>query len=121
MAYPREEIPDGDDLYMRIHYKTIREGKPFAGVFKNHGRGMSTNWSKYSDANATRIQGTQNSGAYGVLSMRVGDVRTIPEQVVVHSPEPSNRAHTDVEGKKDVENRLKYYNIHSMVIQPDMA
>jgi len=122
MGYAPEDIPDNDDLYMRIHRNTIREGAPFAGVFKNHGRGMSTNWSKYADANATRAQGAQNAGAYGVLSIRVGDVRSIPEQVVVHTPEPDNRAHTDVEGeKKDVEIRFKYYNFASIVIQPNIA
>lgn len=123
MNYEKEYIPDGYDLYMRIHRNVIMEGAPFAGVFKNRGNGMSTNWSKYADADKTRVQGrgALNPENYGVLSMRVDDVRSIPEQVVVHLPDPDNQAHTEVEGRKDTEVRFKFYKIAIMVIKPNVA
>ncbi len=60
--WPKEEVPDVDRLFMRVHRMWIRDGAVLPGAFKNRGAagaaplGMSTNWAKYSTAEATRKQ-----------------------------------------------------------------
>ena len=103
-SWEPEEIPDEDELYMRI-YKDffLPDGTVAPGAFRDQGGGMSTNWSRYSDPQTTR-QGSPRHPpeAYGVISMSVGKVRNIPDQIVQHSPDwaNNNRAHTDVIGNK---------------------
>lgn len=114
-----EPIPDQNELYMRIHCNLIRDGNPIPGAFRDHGRGMSTDWNKYSTPTDT-LNRAKEPKKNGVIRLRAGDVRAIPNQVVEHSPDPltSNRAHTDVIGTKDEEVRLKYTRIYSWVVNP---
>lgn len=103
-AWPIESIPDADLLFMRIHRNNIVEGKPVVGVFINRGEGaqegMSTDWSKYSTAEQTRLRAQNPAWKGGVIQMVVGDVRKLPRQTVEHSPLPDNRSHTNVKGPK---------------------
>ena len=103
-AWPIEFVPDADLLYVRVHRNNIRDGKPVVGIFINRGEreqeGMSTDWSKYSTAEQTKLRATNPAWRGGVIQMLAGDVRKVPRQTVQHSPLPENRAHTDIKGPK---------------------
>ena len=112
--WKREEIPDEDMLFMRVHKNHIQpDGNILLIAFRNHGDpgnpsrepGMST---------ACRQRG-KDPDKYEVITLQVGKVREIPDQRVDHTPiyEPPilNRAHTDVYGEKDEEARLTLFQI----------
>lgn len=122
--FEREEIPDEDRLYMRVHKNWIRDGDLNPGTFRNNQGGMSTDWSKYSDPERTKdrvINYEKDPDNYGVLSMNVGQVRDIPDQVIIHKPLDENRSHTDVEGVKKTRQRVLYLEIINWEITlPDL-
>lgn len=102
--WPVEDIPNDDWLFLRVKHCHVENGEPMAGAFRNHGSGddlgMSTDWDKYSTPNETRDRAAEPS-LFGVMAMRVVDVRGIPSQIVVHAPIwPDNRAHANVKGPK---------------------
>jgi hypothetical protein len=119
-AWPAETIPDTDDLFMRVHRLWTRGGVPLPGAFQNRDGGMSTEWDRYSTPDGTRSRGRVPADN-GVVKMHIGTVRALPNQMVVHTPESTNRAHTDVLGEKDEEVRLKFVRICSWVITPPSA
>ena len=108
--WPVEEIPDGDLLYLRVHRQWIKNGRIAPGFFQNRPSettgAMSTDWSKYASPADTRAR-ARRPELNAVISLVVGDVRTIPQQTVIHSPIqddpvlPDNRAHTDLAGPKE--------------------
>ena len=57
-------------------------------------------------------------GDNAVIRLMADDVRCIPDQTVVHTPDLAtrNRAHTDVFGEKSTEARLKFSRIYKLVI-----
>ena len=125
LEWPAEEIPDPDKLYMRVHRNNVvnRELTPVA--LRDHappdgGRaGMSTDWSRYSSPEETRLRTDRNPDNYGVVEMIVGVARSIPGVAVEHTPRPENRAHTDVFGdKKDQEIRVRLTRACEWVIAP---
>lgn len=84
---------------------------------------MSTDWSRYATPEQTRNRGVRSGPENNaVLEFDVGAVRSIPEQVVQHSPifndpeEPDNRAHTEVFGPKNAETRIHYLRVYRMVL-----
>lgn len=94
--FEKEEIPDNDNLYYRIHNSYIREGEITPGVFQERGGGMSTDWSKYSTAEQS-LNRAPNPKDNGIVKFVVGSVRKI-ELTVEHSPKPAHQSHTDVIG-----------------------
>jgi len=74
-------------------------------------------WANYSTPEET-LRRARNPEKNGVLKMQVSEVRAIPNQTVVHTPEKTNRARTDVLGMKDEEVRLKYTRICTWIIDP---
>src|SRR5690349_19892275 len=118
MTWPIEEIPDADQLFLRVHRKTwYREGQVDPGAFTNHGGAMSCDWEKYGTAAITRAGSPRNPPeAYVVVSLRAGPIRGIPNQTVVHSPSEHNRAHSDVAGEKDPETRVKLRRVAMVVL-----
>ena len=120
LSWESEDIPDTDVLYMRVHWRQLDEdGVLIPGAFKDIGGGMSTDWDKYSNPDQTRARAADPT-ANAVIAMSVGEVRTVPGQIVIHTPslEFNNRAHTDVIGekKKNPEVRLKFTRIYRIVI-----
>jgi hypothetical protein len=122
MNWPREEIPDADALFMRVHRCFLQYGEIIPGVFKDHGDrngkgGMSTDWEKYSTPVATRNRARRPEDN-GVISFNAGQVRAISGLTVNHSPdlESCNRAHTDIRGEKTPEVRLKLQRIFKLII-----
>lgn len=122
--WPSEEIPDSDDLYMRVHKLDLDSGIPELGAFRNRPKktgSMSTDWSKYATPEETqwRARIPQDNG---VIALNVGEVRSIQDQIVKHSPIsnhqslPNNRSHTDVLGPKNSEVRLKFRRIYRMIV-----
>ena len=118
-SWPEETIPDADHLFMRVHKMWKRDDGISPGAFQNHNSGMSTDWSKYSTAEATRARAMKLELLYAVIQMKVGDVRMVPNQVVRHTPDVArnNRAHTDVIGDKKKEKiRVKLRRIAVLVL-----
>lgn len=117
-AWPQELIPDKDELFMRVHRNWTLNGNPIPGAFRDHAGGMSTDWAKYSTPEETLRRALKNPERNGVVKLQVSEVRAIPNQTVVHTPEVTNRAHTDVLGVKDEEVRLKLTRIYTWIIDP---
>ena len=108
--WPRETVPNVDDLFMRVHRSYIQQGELIPGVFRDRGSSMSTDWSKYSTPAETR-QRARLPNENSVIALNAGEVRQIRDLTVSHSPVPGNRSHTDVLGEKDAEVRLKLLRI----------
>jgi hypothetical protein len=122
VAFPVEHIPDDDDLYMRVHRTWFMpDGRLNLGCFKNQPDvepgAMSTDWSRYATASDTQAR-ARVPAANAVIAMNVGGVRSVPQQMVPHSPLPTNRAHTDVVGPKRTlpEARIQLGRIARLVI-----
>ncbi len=117
-AWPQESIPDNDELFMRVHHQWTRNGIALPGAFKDPDGGMSTDWAKYSTPEETLRRARKNPQNNGVVKLQVSKVRAIQNQTVNHTPEITNRAHTDVLGVKDEEVRLKLTRVYSWIIDP---
>jgi len=117
--WQQENIPDQDNLYMRIHKMWIVDGYIRPGAFRNRPKGalgMSTDWQKYSDAVQTKNR-CRNPSEQALIILLAGMVRAIPGQTVEHKPLDENRAHTDIIGEKDEEVRLKFTRIYKWMIR----
>jgi hypothetical protein len=121
-----ENIPNQDKIYMRVHRNMIKNGQPSTGIFKNQPTstdGMSTDWEKYSTPEDTRnrVAPSKDPANYGVISMQVENVKNVPNQTVVHTPDipNNNRAHTDVFGEKDAEARVHFGRIFELEFLPE--
>ena len=83
-----ENIPDTDFLYMRVHKNWFQPKQNITGLFKNHGEGMSTDWSYYATPKETKervIRFGKSPEDFAVIKMLVAEVRAIEEQTVEHS------------------------------------
>ena len=98
LGWPVEQIPDADSVFMRAHRDYFRDGELQPGLFQPHGQGMSVNWDRYASAEETKQQARKDPDHNAVISMPVIHIRQIDDLRVEHTPEPTNRAHTDVFG-----------------------
>lgn len=111
------DIPESDFLYMRVLASEVDEDNlPKPHVFRNHGDAasgnfaMSTDWNRYCSPQATRMRSRRHlPESFGVIRMKVSEVRGIPGQTPTHAPvfnnpedeqDPNNRGHTNVFGPK---------------------
>lgn len=108
-AWPIEDIPDPDLLFLRVHKSNVdRNGQLYAGAIAPHGGSMSTDWSRYSTPEESR-QRAKKPAENGVVEFAAGGARAVG-LTVIHAPdrERNNRAHTVVTGDlKATEVRLK--------------
>lgn len=105
---------------MRIHAKTVRDGAIMPFVFDH--ADLSSNWAKYANAEQTKDEARlvgKDPNNYGVVELNAGEVRSIPNQEVEHVPLDDNQAHTQINGEKDEEARLKLMGISDWVIDPE--
>lgn len=122
--WEREDIPDNDSLWMRVHRMWFtRDGSVSLGAFSNKPTdqdGMSVDWDKYARPEDTRSR-ARNPKDNAVIHLIAGEVRQIPDQAVIHTPDAgnNNRAHTDVLGEKHPEARVKLSRIYKLVIPLD--
>ncbi len=101
---------------MGIHKNLLTpDGDVPPNAFRDHGGGMSTDWSKYSTPAKTRERRPKPTENL-VVQMEVGRVRGIAGQSVEHSPLLENRAHTDVLGEKDTEARVMLRRAAAIVV-----
>jgi hypothetical protein len=121
VPWQSEDIPDADSLWMRVHRMWFdSQGNISPSSFQNRPTdqdGMSTDWQKYADPEDTRSRAKKPQDN-AVIRLVVGQVRQIPDQSVVHTPDSktNNRAHTDVFGQKHPEARVKLSRICKIVI-----
>ena len=112
-AWPVEDIPDRDELYLRVPRRiwqdAFRKAKlEPSGVSPSWFRGrdhesiieISCDWERYATPEETRVRTNPNPTANAVLAIHAGDVRAFAAYDVVHSPDPvlRNRAHSDIRG-----------------------
>jgi hypothetical protein len=100
-VWPVETVPDTDFVFMRAHRMHFRDGQLKPGVFRAQEGGMSVNWDKYSSAEETRQQAKANPEANAVVTLPVIGIRRIAPLTLEHTPEPENRAHSEVFGIPD--------------------
>ena len=87
---------------MRAHETYYMGGELRAGVFTAKNGGMSVDWERYSTKEETR-QRASNPAKNAVISLSVAAVRGVNNLDVEHRPEPSNRAHSEVDLPTDRE------------------
>lgn len=120
-SWSTEEVPDEDNLWMRVHKNNMDNGELRPGAFRNLPNkktdGMSTDWAKYATAQETRDRASVPQDN-AVIRLNVGEVRKIRDQTVVHTPDIArrNRAHTDVYGEKHPQARLLLNRTATIVI-----
>jgi hypothetical protein len=109
---------------MRVHDQHIdKNGRLRPGVFRDHGGGMSTDWSKYSTALETQNR-AKKPADNGVVCLVAGKVRDIKGLSVVHTPHnttPPHPRHVDVFGEKDEEVRMRLLGIVTWEIKNKTA
>lgn len=116
--WPVEDIPDDDSVYMRAHRMFFRPTLQ-PGVFTPHGGGMSVDWEKYSSPEDTR-QRAKNPDHNAVIRLPALGIRDINNLALEHTPEPENRAHSDVFGLVNSEDlteaRILLLNLSRVVL-----
>lgn len=124
--WPIELIPDEDRLFYRIHKSYLVDGEIVPGAFQERGedesRGMSTDWERYTTAEAAH-QRSKIPADNGIVAFLTGEVRAI-ELEAVHAPLPENRAHSHIkgiphEGQLKTQARLKLKRIITWIIEMD--
>lgn len=95
LVFPAEHIPDADAVFMRAHQMHFSDGELKPSVFRAQQGSMSVNWSKYASAQETKQQ-ARNPAQNAVISLLAGLVRKIKDLDVKHTPDPSNRAHSEI-------------------------
>jgi len=117
VSWPKENIPDQALMFMRVHRNFLDDkGDPTPGVFRNHNKGMSVDWNKYSTPKET-LSRARKPAENGIIQMVARNIRQLPSQTVEHSPLEANRAHSEVFGEKDTEVRLKFSRIFKWTIK----
>jgi hypothetical protein len=102
LAFPIEEIPDADSVFLRVHKDFMRDGDVQPGAFREQDGAMSVDWNKYaSKEDAKRRARIPADNA--VVSLIVGGIRKIDDLDVKHTPEPGNRSHSEVDLPADRE------------------
>jgi hypothetical protein len=116
VAFAVEKIPDDDKLFYRIHKTSLKQGGGIIpGAIKMIGdgkeRGMSTNWSKYSDAEALKSVAKKPEDN-GVISFIASIVRSTKDAIVEHDPKVYNRSHSHIlwDDANETKVRLKLSN-----------
>ena len=115
MPWPTENIPSEDKVFKRIPPGHCPGGVIAPIAFKDPE--LSVNWNKYATAEQTKNQAAVRPERYGVVSLSVGNIREMPSQQVNHRPLNENQAHSQVEGQKDEEIRLKLCGLSHWEIQ----
>ena len=122
-GWPKEEIPDDDYLYLRVHRNHQSHGELGFAAFRDRppppdqaGKsGMSTHWSRYATPESAQAR-AKSPENIGVVRMPVGGVRAIPRLSVEHTPLAEDRSHSDVLGPKDTESRLQLKRVCEWVV-----
>jgi hypothetical protein len=123
-----EKIPQKSNLYRHIpkfHFNQKGKIRPitFSERKKEEGRGISSNWDRYSNPQQTleaaplEIEGVEIRG--GVVSLLVKSILDISGQDVKHTPNNPNKAHASILGRKDEEVRLKLKQISKLILNPE--
>lgn len=114
-VYPIESIPNEDLLYVRVYASNINKGtkQPKPECFKNtpynsDSKSLSSDWNRY----ATTIKycrellaesKPQNFHLFFFYQFNAGALRNfeVLPQIVEHSPNTKNRAHSSIIGEKE--------------------
>ncbi len=91
-----EFIPDQDYIFRYVHLGFINDKKPeqiMPRFFSFLNGSMSIAWSKYISAEELFEQLKEKKNEYGILRMKVSQLREIKELEVSHTPTPENKSH----------------------------
>ena len=98
--WPIEQISGDDHLFYRIHKSYVVDGEVVPGAFQERGegdgRGMSTDWERYSTAEASWLR-SKLPAENGIGEFIAAEVRAIDLEVSP-VPLPDNRAHSHIKG-----------------------
>ena len=124
--WQKEEIPDKDFIYRRIHKNELDEDDPTfipPNNFHEIETGISTDWDKYSTAEES-LQRAKNPELTCIIRIQAKKVRMLEQLIVEHIPILTNRAHSEIQGlnnhpkPKRVKLRLKLAEFSEWVINP---
>ena len=115
--WPKEEIPNGNCLFLRVH-KNNWENGPNAGALSPHAGGLSVNWCVRASAFETVLQAAntldpkgkaKRPESYGLVVIPVSKARGDVRLTVEHCPKVNNRAHTNILGipEQDCDDRTE--------------
>ena len=88
-----QEIADADDLYRRIHFSQVKDGRPTSAAFKH--TELSVDLAKLT----TPEQSLSGYASHGLASITAGHARSLGQDVL-HDPLEANPAHALVRGTK---------------------
>jgi hypothetical protein len=116
-----EPIPDADAVFYRVHSGDLLDGKLHPGVFRERNGGMSSDWEKYSTADASRLR-ARHPGRTGIVTLNVGPLRELTLQVI-HAPDYArdNRSHANISGMSAQKLRIRtelYRRFGSWTLRP---
>jgi len=139
-VWDKEIIRSSAALFCYVHKSAVnkKDKIPYERAFRNtpfeEGTNLSSDWDKYSTAEATRLllaRQPKNGGEfknpedYYVVKLNVGEIlEKIPTQQIEHDPIqnqpplPDNRAHSIIIGEKNEKARLTFVDICEWAIAP---
>ena len=108
MAFPIEEIPNTDKVFLRIHKVNLNldkeeekeKIKPYHSFEQKGEDGLSVDWSKYATAENTKLRAKKPEDN-GVVSFSVNQLRDV-SLTVVHKPQ-NYQAHSLI---KDIPKKI---------------
>lgn len=130
LAFPVEQIPDPDSVFLHVHSSRMNGGNPTPGAFTPHGEGLSVDWEIYSTAVDTRGR-ARKPAENGVIRLVAGEIRKLDVEGhghldVIHRPLAENRAYSEVpfpkpeRGDSWTEARLLLNRIAKVEVQADI-
>ncbi len=114
MSFPVEPIGPDAALFRQVPPNRMKaDGRPRAGAFTEHGRGMSTDWNKYSTPLESQARSPRPVAIVRLEAARVSALGLS----ATHTPRNWNRAHVDVTGiGNDEEIRLALADLATVEI-----
>lgn len=120
--WPTEDIPDGDRVFRNINKRYALNGMPTPDAFDDKDDEPSVCWELYcidpSDCPKRMNADQKVYQKYGVCALKVGLVREIKSQDVIHKPSKQNRAHSIIKGEKTERVLLRLCEIANVPIVP---
>ena len=113
-----ETIPDGANLFRRVHQQFVRNGRPTPSAFRGGAEDrniVSVDWDKYSTPDECRCRAPVPE-VNMIVSLVATQTRSIDAIQVDHDPTDQNRAHSQIRGDLSVKTRTLLTEASSVLI-----